>query len=68
MRSEARAALLFLAPAIVLLTVFFFAPVLAGLALSLTDFDLYTIGDSSNLRFVGARNYRDLFTSASTQS
>jgi multiple sugar transport system permease protein len=63
MKSEARAALLFLAPAIVLLTVFFFAPVLAGLALSLTDFDLYTIGDASNLRFVGARNYRDLFGS-----
>ncbi len=63
MSSEGRAALLFIAPALVLLTVFFFAPVLAGLALSLTDFDLYTIGDSSNLRFVGARNYRDLFTS-----
>lgn len=63
MKSEARAALLFLAPAIFLLTVFFFAPVLAGLALSLTDFDLYTIGDASNLRFVGVRNYRDLFGS-----
>ena len=64
MKSEARAALLFLAPAMVLLTVFFFAPVIAGFALSLTDFDLYTIGDSSNLRMVGFRNYRDLFTSA----
>jgi len=63
MTSEARAALLFLAPAIFLLTVFFFAPVLAGFALSLTDFDLYTIGDAANLRFVGLDNYRDLFTS-----
>jgi multiple sugar transport system permease protein len=64
MKAETRAALLFLAPAIVLLVVFFFAPVLAGLALSLTDFDLYTIGDTSNLRFVALRNYRELLTSS----
>ena len=63
MKSEARAALLFLAPALVLITVFFFIPVIAGLALSLTDFDLYTIGDPRNLRFVGAENYADLFRS-----
>ncbi|MEA2463208.1 MAG: multiple sugar transport system permease protein [Acidobacteriota bacterium] len=62
--SEARAAILFLAPAIVLLTVFFFVPVIAGFALSLTDFDLYTIGDTSNMRLVGLRNYRDLFASS----
>ena len=64
MNSEGRAALLFLAPALVLLTVFFFAPVVAGLALSLTDFDLYTIGDARNLRFVGVRNYTDLLGSS----
>ncbi|HEX2059425.1 MAG TPA: sugar ABC transporter permease [Thermoanaerobaculia bacterium] len=63
MRSEARAAILFLAPAMVLLAVFFFVPVIAGLALSLTDFDLYTIGDARNLRFVGFRNYGDLLGS-----
>jgi multiple sugar transport system permease protein len=63
MSSEARAAILFLAPAMVLLTVFFFVPVIAGFALSLTDFDLYTIGDTSNIRFVGLRNYGDLFAS-----
>jgi multiple sugar transport system permease protein len=63
MRSEARAALLFLAPAMVLITVFFFAPVLAGFALSLTDFDLYTLGDARNVRLVGIENYRDLLTS-----
>lgn len=63
MRNESRAALLFLAPALVLLTIFFFAPVIAGLALSLTDFDLYTIGDASNIRMVGLRNYRDLLGS-----
>ncbi len=64
MSSEARAALLFLAPAMVLLTVFFFAPVIAGFALSLTDFDLYTLGDSENVRLVGLRNYRDLLGSS----
>jgi len=64
MKSEARAALLFLAPAIVLLTVFFFAPVIAGLALSLTDFDLYTLGDPKNVRVVGLRNYQELLGSS----
>jgi len=58
--TESRAALLFLAPAIVILSVFFFAPVIAGFALSVTDFDLYTLGDMHNLRFVALRNYRDL--------
>jgi multiple sugar transport system permease protein len=57
---EARAAFLFLAPAVVLLSVFFFAPVIAGFALSVTDFDLYSIGDIHNLRFVALRNYREL--------
>jgi len=64
MSPESRAALLFLAPAILLLAVFFFAPVIAGFALSLTDFDLYTIGDSHNLRFLALRNYRDLLGSS----
>src|SRR3954466_4989200 len=57
---EARAAFLFLAPAIVILSVFFFAPVIAGFLLSVTDFDLYTLGDVHNLRFVALRNYREL--------
>ncbi len=58
--NEARAAFLFLSPALVLLAVFFFAPVLAGFALSVTDFDLYTLGDVHNLRFVALRNYQEL--------
>ena len=57
---ESRAALLFLSPAIVILSVFFFAPVIAGFALSVTDFDLYTLGDVHNLRFVALHNYREL--------
>jgi multiple sugar transport system permease protein len=58
--NEARAALLFLAPAIIILSLFFFLPVIAGFALSVTDFDLYTLGDVHNLRFVALRNYREL--------
>jgi multiple sugar transport system permease protein len=63
MRPEARAALLFVSPALLLIGFFFFAPVVAGFALSLTDFDLYTLGDVHNLRFVLLRNYRDLLGS-----
>ena len=55
-----RAAYAFLAPALVLIGVFFFLPVLAALLLSFTDYDIYAIGDPANARFVGARNYRQL--------
>src|SRR5436190_40189 len=61
MKSETRAALLFLAPSMGLLILFFFLPMFAGFALSLTDFDLYSIGDIHNLRFIALRNYRELF-------
>lgn len=60
MKSEARAALLFLTPAMTLIGLFFFLPVLGGLVLSLTDFDLYSIGDLANTRVVGAANYTSL--------
>jgi multiple sugar transport system permease protein len=56
-RREARAAWVFLAPALILFGVFFVLPVLAGLALSFTDFDLYAIGAPGTARFVGLRNY-----------
>lgn len=59
-RGEARAAWVFLAPALILITAFFFVPVVTGLALSLTDFDLYAIGHPENVRLVGAANYRAL--------
>jgi multiple sugar transport system permease protein len=57
---EARAAWMFLAPALTLLLVFFFLPILAALLLSLTDFDIYALGDLHNLRFVGLKNYVEL--------
>ncbi|HEX5724009.1 MAG TPA: sugar ABC transporter permease [Longimicrobiaceae bacterium] len=55
-----RAAYVFLAPALVLIGLFFFLPVLAALALSFTDFDIYAVGDAGNARFVGLRNYAQL--------
>src|SRR5881394_1049710 len=64
MTPESRTGLLFIAPAIFILAIFFFAPVIAGFALSLTDFDLYTLGDTHNLRFVALRNYGDLLGSS----
>ncbi len=56
-RAGARAAWLFLAPALAVIGVFFFLPVVASLALSFTDFDLYAIADPRNARFVGLHNY-----------
>ncbi|HWN82017.1 MAG TPA: sugar ABC transporter permease, partial [Candidatus Udaeobacter sp.] len=56
-RGKARTAWLFLAPALGLIGGFFFLPVIAGLLLSLTDFDLYAIGAPETARFVGLKNY-----------
>ena len=50
----------FVTPALVVIGVFFFLPVLAALAISLTDFDLYALADFRNLRLVGLRNYARL--------
>ncbi|MBU6260225.1 MAG: sugar ABC transporter permease [Burkholderiales bacterium] len=44
-------------PALLVIFVFFLLPVAGGLALSLTDFDLYALADLSTLRFVGLGNY-----------
>ncbi len=51
------AAWFFLAPALILIGVFFFLPVAASLVLSVTDFDIYGIANSSSTRFVGFQNY-----------
>lgn len=53
----------FIAPALVLIGLFFFLPVLAALVLSLTDFDIYAVADTGNARVVGAANYMALFQS-----
>jgi multiple sugar transport system permease protein len=54
---------IFLAPALLLIAVFFFLPVLAALLLSFTDFDIYALGDLDRLRFVGFSNYLHLLQS-----
>jgi multiple sugar transport system permease protein len=56
MRIE-RAAWWFVAPALIVLGVFFFIPVVSAFVMSLTDFDLYALSDLENLRFVGFENY-----------
>lgn len=61
-RGEARAGWLLAAPALLVIAAFFLLPVLAGFALSVTDFDIYSIGDPDLVRFVGAANYRTLFS------
>ncbi|TAM14265.1 MAG: sugar ABC transporter permease [Rhodanobacter sp.] len=53
----ARAAWLFLAPALLVLGVFFLLPVLGALGLSFTDYDLYALADLHRLRFVALGNY-----------
>jgi multiple sugar transport system permease protein len=54
------AAWAFVAPALMVIAVFFFLPVVAGFALSFTDFDIYALADIGNLRFVGLANYAEL--------
>jgi multiple sugar transport system permease protein len=58
---SARAAYFFLAPALLMITVFFFFPVLAALFMSFTDFDIYGLSDFKNVRFIWFDNYKALF-------
>jgi len=56
----ATAGWVFAGPALTVIGLFFGLPVLAALALSLTDFDIYALADIGNLRFVGFDNYLNL--------
>ncbi|RSZ56217.1 sugar ABC transporter permease [Massilia atriviolacea] len=58
--NSGRAAWSMVAPPLLVIGLFFFVPVLAALAMSLTDFDLYALADLDNLRFVGLANYAEL--------
>jgi multiple sugar transport system permease protein len=64
LKTEARAALFFLIPAMTLVTLFFLIPVAGSLLLSVTDFDIYSLGSAGNTRIVGARNYSSLMSNA----
>lgn len=57
---EARAAVIFLAPALLVIGLFFLLPIGASVLLSLTDFDIYAVGDLGNARLVGLRNFARL--------
>jgi multiple sugar transport system permease protein len=50
----------FALPALALIAAFFILPVAAGLALSLSDFDIDALGNLDYLRFVGLGNYARL--------
>ena len=58
--NERRAAILFIAPALAIILLFFLIPVCASFLLSLSDFDIYALADLHNIRFVALRNYADL--------
>jgi multiple sugar transport system permease protein len=64
MKPETRAALLLLLPAMTLLTVFYLVPVVGAVFLSATDYDIYSVGDVANTRFVGFGNYGGLLRNA----
>lgn len=55
-----RAAYWFLAPAMILIGLFFVVPIFASLGLSATDFDIYAVASPANTRFVGLANYLEL--------
>jgi multiple sugar transport system permease protein len=55
-----RAAWSFVSPALIAIAAFFVVPVIAALALSFTDFDIYGVADRDNVRFIGLDNYRRL--------
>ena len=58
--NERRAAVLFIAPALTIILLFFLLPACASLLLSLTDFDIYALADIHNIRFVALANYAGL--------
>lgn len=54
----------FVLPSLLLILVFFALPVFAALVLSFSDFDIYALADSRNLRWIGLRNYLQLLKDA----
>ena len=62
--NERRAAILFIAPGLAIILLFFLLPVCASLLLSITDFDIYALADVRNIRLVALRNYSDLLGNA----
>jgi multiple sugar transport system permease protein len=61
-RGQGIAGWAFAFPALAIIGLFFLLPVVAALAISFTDFDLYALADLANLRVVGLHNYTTLLT------
>jgi multiple sugar transport system permease protein len=61
-RAQGIAGWAFAFPALAIIGLFFLLPVVAALAISFTDFDLYALADPANLRVVGLHNYATLLT------
>ena len=61
MQRRTRVAYMFLAPALVLMTVFVVVPVAASFVMSLTDFNIRALANWGNARFIGLGNYVRLF-------
>jgi multiple sugar transport system permease protein len=59
-RSGGLAGAAFVAPSLAAIAVFFALPTAAALLLSFTDFDIYAVASTRNLRFVGLGNYSKL--------
>ncbi len=55
------ALVIFLGPSLFSLFFFFLLPVVISLFISLTDFDIYSLGDISFVRIIGFENYRKLY-------
>jgi multiple sugar transport system permease protein len=53
----------FVAPAVLIIGVFFLLPTLAAVLLSLTDYDKYALASVDNLRWIGIGNYVQWLTS-----
>jgi len=58
--NNTKALLFFLSPAMLAIFVFFFIPVISAFIISFTDFDIYSLGNFMNARFIGFRNYTQL--------
>jgi multiple sugar transport system permease protein len=58
---KSRVTFFFLAPALGAIGIFFFLPVIAAFVMSFTDFDIYSLANIQYARFVGFRNYVQLF-------
>lgn len=62
MTPQERTALTFIAPVLGSILLFFIGPTLAAFALSLTDYDVYALGDVRNVRFTGLGTFASLLS------